>query len=401
MTAISDRVAAVRGSWIPPRPFALTLAAVFSLDTVTALVVIGYGNHYLINVLDSPSSYPAYALGIHGVVKLAAAPPGGWLIERLRAGRVIALAGVCSVGGLLEVLATASAGGYFAGVALLSLGSALAWLHVFNVVGAGHEASERGGAMASMGLVSITATGAGLALAALVGGTSYWELAFLGGAVLSVGTTALLLSGGPARGTETPGTDPETVGSATGLGRKRVVAAMVIFAHFALVSALLAAAAPLALRTLHLSLLETGVAILPAGLVGAGAMLLFGRTSQAGRRLPVAALLYATAAAALVALGVVGGPLYFGLAAIPLAAGLGGVTPIVNASLVDASHSGEHSGVALGYLFFAEGLGSIAGPLIVGAVISIVDVRGGVMTAAGVAVLLAALAGAGSKAVDL
>ena len=39
-------------------------------DALTALVVLAYGNHYLINVLDAPAAYPAYALGIYGFIKL-------------------------------------------------------------------------------------------------------------------------------------------------------------------------------------------------------------------------------------------------------------------------------------------------------------------------------------------
>ena len=50
------------------------LVAGFALDMLTALIVMAYGNSYLVRTLHSPSSYPAYAFAVYGVMKLVAAP---------------------------------------------------------------------------------------------------------------------------------------------------------------------------------------------------------------------------------------------------------------------------------------------------------------------------------------
>ena len=63
------------GPWTPS--LRVLLAAVFSVDALTALVVIAYSNSYLIDVLRASSAYPAYALAIYGFVKLVTAPAGG------------------------------------------------------------------------------------------------------------------------------------------------------------------------------------------------------------------------------------------------------------------------------------------------------------------------------------
>jgi len=371
------------------------LGAVFSLDCLAGLVVMGYGNSYLINVLRAPSSYPAYALGIYGVVKLTVALPGGWLLDRLKPGTVAFLAGISAAAGLAGILATKSAVGYFVGVGLISLGSSLAWLDVFHVIGGRHDASERGGVMASVGVVSAGATGAGLGTAAVVGEVPGWRLAFLLGVVISVAATAFLLAmsrQGVSAGGATACPDRTRTP-----GRQRLVAALVLFLHFSLISGMLAALAPFALRTLDLSLLQTGIAVAPAGALGAGAMLFVGRRSRAATHLRTAAALYVFAGVGLAAVAVTSDAAWFAFASLPLGIGIGGATPLINASVLDAARAGERNGVALGYLFFAEGLGSIAGPLVVGLLIAAGSERTGVASVASVAIVLAGAAGWASR----
>ena len=407
MTAISNQRQTGGGVLLLRRPFLLTLAAVFALDAMTGLVIIGYGNSYLIDVLKAPPSYPAYAIGLYGLVKLLAAPPGGWLLERLRTSSVVAIAGTATIAGLLTILAHKSAGTYFLGVGLVSFGSAFAWLNVFHVLGYRHEASERGAATASMGAVSAGATAIGLGIAALVAETPHWRVAFFIGVAFSVLAMLLLfpVQAEPApfdvktKGEEAPVPIPEPARGP--VGRRRFAATFVVFAHFATISALLAGMVPLMLRTLDLSLLQAGFALTPAGAGAAVGMLVIGWRSKAGRRLRTAALLYFVVGASVAVLAGATGPVMFAIASFPLGLSLGAVQPIVNASLIDAARAEQRSGVALGYLFFVEGAGSIAGPLGVGLVISLADVRPGVAAIAAMAVALASVAWWTSRDLDL
>ena len=69
------------GPWTPS--LRVLLAAVFSVDALTALGVIAYSNPYLIDIREAPSAYPAHALAIYGFVKLVTAPAGGCFSPRV------------------------------------------------------------------------------------------------------------------------------------------------------------------------------------------------------------------------------------------------------------------------------------------------------------------------------
>jgi MFS family permease len=47
----------------------------------------------------------------------------------------------------------------------------------------------------------------------------------------------------------------------------------------------------------------------------------------------------------------------------------------MGATILDVSHGGEQKASVLGWLFFAQGIGSVAGPVLVGLVISLLGVR--------------------------
>ncbi len=378
------------------------LGAVFATDAMTALVVIGYGNSYLIKTLNSPASYPAYALGLYGLVKLISAPIGGRILDRVSTRLVATLACVLDLAGYAVILATHSAWGYLVGVGVLSTGIALAWLIIFHAVGGTSEPSERGSATAYMGLTSIVATGLGFGIAALIGETHYWRVAFGIGALLALVSTAALLRIEPLR----PGLQAvrEVPSQPAGPGDQRMMrrfAFVFALAHFGVITAMLGAFGPFALRTLGLSLLQTAFLLGPAAAGGAAAMFLVGRRSRPGRRLRELAVLYAVAAAGLLVMSTVHAAPLFALIAVPMAVALGGVYPLMNASLLDAARAGERSGSALGWLFFAEGLGSVIGPLAIGMMIELAGVRAGLFAMGAVVVVLAAAAGGISRVVRL
>jgi MFS family permease len=61
--------------------------------------------------------------------------------------------------------------------------------------------------------------------------------------------------------------------------------------------------------------------------------------------------------------------------ALGLGVAIGGATPLMGATILDVSHSGQQKASVLGWLFFAQGIGSVAGPVLVGLVISLFGVR--------------------------
>ncbi|MGH2632741.1 MAG: hypothetical protein ACRDG3_04960, partial [Tepidiformaceae bacterium] len=96
-------------------PLGFLLASVFAIDAMTGLVVIAFGNSYLIETRHAPPEYPAYALGIYGLVKLLSAPVGGWFLDRVRAGTVVVFAVSVELIGLAVILVTASSNGFLVG----------------------------------------------------------------------------------------------------------------------------------------------------------------------------------------------------------------------------------------------------------------------------------------------
>ncbi|HXU22425.1 MAG TPA: MFS transporter, partial [Tepidiformaceae bacterium] len=274
------------------------------------------------------------------------------------------------------------------------------WLVVFHALGDASDPDVRASAMAYVGLTSAAATATGFGIAAVVGETPYWPAAFIV-AILFAAASGLLL------------TRLYPVGSKIGrlervferggeLDRKvQYVAGAVIFAHFVAVTATIAAFGPFVLRTLDLTLLRAGGVLVPAAGAAALGMFLAGRWSRRGNRLREVAVLYALGSGAVLAAAAVHNPWLFGLVAIPLAFSVGGAQPLLNASLLDVSHSADQTGTVLGWLFFAEGLGSVTGPVIIGAVISVSGVRDAVVAISILDACIVALAIAGSKATRL
>lgn len=397
-TATSSRAAEVLR--LARSPLGVVLVLVFLIDSMTALVVIAFGNSFLIETVHAPASYPAYELGIYGFVKLVTAPAGGWILDRARTPLVIAFIYATEAAGLGITLSTGSANGFLVGVGFLSTGIALAWLLVFHALGHAADAKVRGAATAYVGLVSAGASACGFGLAALLGQLAFWEAAFLVGFALATAAAALMfrLPRRRAAPEREERADRTTGRAANSDRRRRLIAGTVIFAHFVAVTSTLAVFGPFVLRSLHLSLLRAGFYLLPAGCVAALSMLAMGRLSRQGNRLREVAALYALGALSVLLAATVHEAWLFAFVAIPLAVAMGGAQPLLNASLLDVSHSSEDTGQALGWLFFAEGLGSVAGPMLIGLVISAAGIRDAVVALGLLEALIVAVSLAGSRA---
>jgi MFS family permease len=376
------------GTTLRTRESRLLMAAAFALDAIAGMVVLGFGNAYLIETVKAPDAYPAYAIAIYGVVKLMTAPPGGWLLERVNGGTVAVAGGVAAVTGLMVVVATGTAGAYLAAIALVSAGQSLAWLALYHAFSEHHDGETRAAATALMGIVSAGATGLGLGAAAAFDTWAPWRAAFIAGAALTAVATLSLVRI-PAVSGGMP-TNPTSGRQAVPVSEGRLASGAVVFIHFAIVSALVAGLAPLALRTLDLSLVQAGMALAPAVPGAAIGLLVIAPRSRQGTRARLAARLYLGAAVCIVLAAIAPNAGVLAIAALPLGLAIGAGQPVVNAALIDAAQAEARSGVALGYLFFVQGAGNIAGPGLTGLVIETSSVRAGVFA---IAVLGATVSG--------
>lgn len=369
----------------PPATFAdrgaraRVLATVFSLDTLTALAILAYGNAaYLIDELDAPDAYPAFALAIYGLCKIAAAPAAGRVFDR--AGPLATLyAGLSMVaGGLALMLLTHSAAGYIAGVGPVSAGLGFTWLVVFAAIGQRTTAEHRGSETGFIAIASIFAFAAGFGGAGLIAETGPWWLPFV--AALALGGVALGASSqlaAPLRNRDTipqPDTPAADSPRLPGLAATRA-SAVAVFLHFAVTTAVAAVFGAYVLRTLDLKLITAGLLLTPAAATGGLGMLLCGRISRPGRRLREIGALYVAGGAGALGLALARNEVAFALAAIPLGLAIGGALPILNAAVLDIATRAGQTGRALGWMFLAQGVGTVSGPAIAGAVIALTGTR--------------------------
>ncbi|MEZ4552949.1 MAG: MFS transporter [Dehalococcoidia bacterium] len=383
------------------RPIRFTLAAVFVLDVFTTVIVAAYGNSYLVKTLDAPPSYPAFSLATYGFVKLLTAPAGGWLTDHTRPSFSLTLAGGLQVLGVGVMLAERTPEAFVVGTGVLAAGTTLLWLLVFEALSANLAADERGAATASLGIVSVVSIGFGFGVAAVLAETTP-ELVFTLGLGLGAASAALLLPAFPrSDATAREAVEEPRLAGGWRPARPEAMAIAIAFGHFLCVNATIAALSPLALGRLDLSLLQLGVVLTPAAAAGGLAMLVLGRRSREGRRMREMAPLYALGATGLALAAFVSGWAPFAVAMVAVGVTLGGSMPLLNASRIDLSAQTVAPGRILGRILFAEGLGSVVGPVAAGLVIAAADERAGAVTAGLSFAVLAALTAYTARTVRL
>jgi hypothetical protein len=372
------------------------LSAAFALDTLTALVLIAYGSSYLVHTLEAPASYPAFALGLHGAIRLLVAAPAGWLIDSTTGAQAVTTAAALQAAGLAIMLLSGSAAGYLFGVVPLAVGTSLGWLSLLRSLGAAVLPDGRGAAGARLTIVSGFGIASGFALASIIATLDVPPLAFVAGAAL-VALYAIALR--RAHAPRLHATRRRKRGEP--VTRVEVVSAALMLAHFGAMTAIAAAVGPFALRGLGLTLPQTVLMLLPTVLAAIVGATLAGRRSRQGARLREASPIYALGAgAALVAALTSDAPL-FAIAALPLGYVVGATSPLASAMRIDVSRIGTAPGAVLGRLAVAEGLGAGAGPVLVGLVIEAASVRGGLVAVAAAFAAAAVLATAGARLVRL
>ena len=366
MTAVSSAAVRFRRgrSTIVP-----AVAAAYLLDVVFAGCVIGYGSRYLLHELHSSSAYPGYALAIYGLLKLVGALVGGRLMDASGILVAVALSAMAEVAAFATILVSGSAGGYLAGVAMLSFGIEIAWLVVFRAIGDASESDRRASLTAAMSVVALAALGSGILLSILLARTTSSSPSFLLTGAMAVVSTVLLVQLSAHTRLAPPTAAPRL--DRRRFSEFRALLPLLVAAHFAVLAGSLAVYTPYVLRRLDLDLFHAGLVAAPAAIVAAAAMWLVGNRSRPGRRLAEASGWYVVAAIAMFISAHTHSLVAFGLLAIPLGAALAVTTPLMTAGLIDSAATSESPGSAFGALFFMEGLGGIAGPALVGAAISL------------------------------
>jgi len=351
------------------------LVVVYALDTLTALAVLAYGNAaYLIDELDAPDAFPAFALALYGLCKIASAPVAGRVFDHFGP-RVTLAAGLAMLAaGLAVILLTHTATGYLAGLAPISAGLGFSWLVVFAAIGRLTTAEKRASETGFIAVASILAVASGFGGAGIAAETGPWWLPFVASILLGAVAGLASLPFAPrvptARAAITDSHDGPSppLRHAPGVAR---AAALAVFLHFAVATSVAGVFGAFVLRTLDLPLLRGGILLVPAAGAGGLAMLLGGRLSRPGRRLLEVAAVYVAGSAGAAALAFADSEVAFALSALPLGLALGGAVPILNAAVLDVATSSGRTGRSLGWMFLAQGMGTVGGPALAGGIMAL------------------------------
>lgn len=356
------------------------LISVFVLDLLTAFIVVGFGNAYLVRVLQAPLAYPAFALTVYGTVKLLAAPFAGRLVDRASSELVAVVVVVLEASGIGVMLFTGTAEGYIVGVALLSAGTVLGWLLVLRRLGEALEPGVRGSAGAALALAGSAGLGGGLGFAALLAEHSEPRVAFAAGLLVALSSLFALRRIGSAPAPPIGGGGAWREAPT----RRELAAGLVLFAHLGTVGSIAVTFGPFVLGELGKTLLQMAFLLTPAMAAALLGLVIAGRWSRHTTRLREAAPLYAVAAAAALVCASTNDPWWFALGAMPLGGAIGAASPVVNAARIDVASTARAPGSVLARLSIAEGLGEASIPFLAGLAINVGGPRAG-MVAVGLA----------------
>ena len=348
----------------------VALAFAVSQDILYALVFLSFMNHYLLDVLDTSPGFPGYTLALYGGTRLIVHPLAGRLLDLTRPRVVYVASLIVQLTAVVSLTITQSLPLFLVAAVLLAIGSATIWPLTYALVAATQPAEQRGRIGGMLAIAGYVSTGVGFATGILLAEVAANRAAFAIAAVL-IALPALLLTG-HTLGVRALHTEHESATRQSGPSRGLILFGLVLFLDFAAISAIAGVYGPYARRTLDLSLLQTAILLLPAGIAAALSLAIVSRFSRSNRRFLEMAVLYALAGAGALALALTNVPAAASAVAIILGLGAGGIAPLIAATLLDVGF-GKGRGVVIGTLMSLEGLGSVAGP---GAVAFVTDFQG-------------------------
>jgi MFS family permease len=385
----------VAGRSLPSSTLVLTLLLAFAQDGIYGLFFLSYMNHYLLDVLKASAGTPGYTLAIFGATKLVVTPLSGRLLDRTSPRAVLRTSVMLQVVAL-GILLFHTLAGFLCAAVLLAAGSAAIWPLIYEVVAQAQADSGRSRTTGLLALVGYAAISGGLVGGLLLGHFAPPRLVIL---------LALLLVLLPLILERSPALDRRTARSVSTLAPAALARSLALVAFFALILFIDYAAAtslaglygPYARRTLHISLLRTALLLTPAAGAALVSLLVASRRSQSGRRLREMAFLYVLSATGALGLALVSTQWMAAVVAVPLAVGIGGVTPIIAASLIGQGREGQR-GLVFGILMSVEGLGGVVGPATTAFATDLASPRVGLLIVATAFVSLVPLSAVASRA---
>lgn len=350
----------------------------FAQDAIYGLIYLSYMNHYLLGRLHASGGAPGYTLALYGGTKLISHPVAGRILDRTSPRRLLRIAVALQLLAAVILVSLHSLWAFLGATVLLAVGSAAIWPLVYDMVARTQAAEVRSRVTGILSMAGYVATGTGFGAGVILARAIHWRLPFLilaGFVAAPLALQHLPAFDGSRRGSRAAA-PTASVSLRERLGRVALFG-LVVFADYAAISSLAAAYGPFTRISLGISLFRTALLLAPAGFAALGALWLSARFSRPGRRLLEMATLYVLAASGAFALAVAPGP-WFAMAFAPLlAAGAGGIGPIVAATMIEQGGPDDR-GVVVGTLMSIEGAGSVIGPALTAVVIDLASPRAGI-----------------------
>ncbi len=359
------------------RALAATVVLAFAQDAIYGFIYLSYMNHYLLGHLHSSGGLPGYTLALYGGTKLLVHPLAGRVLDRTTPRLLLRLSVAAQGAGVALLLGVHALWAFLAASVFMAIGSAAMWPLIYDTVARTQARSVRSEVTGVLALAGYVATGTGFAGGVLLAHLAHWRLAFL--AIAVAAAVPLVLQ--PMRAFD-PGEHPaerERKRRAPIFRQLRQVAlfGVIVFVDYAAITSLAAVYGPFTRLTLGLSLLRTTFLLAPAAAAALGMLWLSARFSRPGRRFAEMAALYLLAASGAFALSLASNQ-WAAMALAPiLAAGVGGIGPIVAATMIDQGGEGDR-GTIIGTLMSVEGVGSVVGPALSALAIDLASPRWGI-----------------------
>jgi MFS family permease len=382
-----DRETAVTHGTIDKHALGVALVLSITQNAAYALLFLSYMNGYLLDELKAGPGLPGYSLALYSAVVFIANPVAGQLLDTFAPRAVFAAALALQLAAAAMLLLVPTIAGFLAATALLAAGAGGAWPTFYAVLARSLPESVRTRASGILAVAGYLATALGFATGVflLEAETSVVAFGVLAG---TVAVSAPIMFSTPFMRRQGRVNDPDEE-SMVASHSVRLFGA-VLFGYCAVAAALAGAYGPYLFDSQDVSIAEAVPFMIPAGLTALLALLAVTAVRSDRTRPRNVAILFGVAA--LGAGGVAAASEWWvsALAAIPLAAGIGGVGPLVGATMLDIGGTSRRSGLLFGTLMSVEALGAIAGPVVIATVVQFANPRYGMAAIALILGLLVA-----------
>jgi MFS family permease len=370
------------------RALIATAVLAFSQDAIYGFIYLSYMNHYLLGRLHSAGGLPGYTLALYGGTQLLVQPFAGRVLDRTSPRLLFRLSVAAQGVGVALLLTLSSLPAFLAASVFMAIGSAAMWPLIYDTIARTQARGVRSEVTGILSLTGYLATGTGFAGGVLLAHLAHWRLAFV--AVAVVVFAPLVLQPMHAFDPGEQHSEREHGPRSPVFQQLQRVAffGLIVFVDYAAITSLAAVYGPFARLTLGLSLPRTTFLLAPAGAAALVMLMLSARLSRPGRRFAEMAVLYVMSAVGAFALALATNQ-WVAMAVAPvLAAGAGGIGPIIAATMIDQGGEGDR-GTVIGTLMSIEGVGGVVGPALSALVIDLASPRWGI---AFIGCLFAALA---------